>query len=85
MEVVRVQRWVASALVMTVAFLFAGGVAIGSGTSEQPGARPVLLVLSVFVGLVAMVGVRVINAKPFLTPWLVLGALPALFGWFVTR
>jgi hypothetical protein len=85
MDVVRVQRWIASALVMTVAFLFAGGVAIASATSEQPGARPGLLTMSTVVGLVALIGVRLINAKPVLTPWLVLGALPAVFGWFVTR
>jgi len=85
MDVVRVQRWIASALVMTVAFLFAGGVAIASATSQQSGARPGLLTVSIVVGLMAMIGVRVINAKFVLTPWLVLGALPALLGWFVTR
>ncbi|HET7070018.1 MAG TPA: hypothetical protein VFI40_04275 [Nocardioides sp.] len=41
--------------------------------------------MSTVVGLVALIGVRLINAKPVLTPWLVLGALPAVFGWFVTR
>jgi len=85
MEVERVQRWVASALVLTVACLFAGGVALLSSTSKQPGARPGLLIISVVVGLMAMIGVRLINVKPLLTPWLALGALPALFGWLVTR
>lgn len=85
MDVVRVQRWIASALVMTVAALFGGGIAFASATSKQPGARPGLLIMSIVVGLMAMIGVRVINAKTILTPWLVLGALPALFGWFVTR
>lgn len=85
MEVVRVQRWVASALVMTVAFLFAGGVALLSASSPQPAARPGLLIISVVTGLMALVGVRLINARPILTPWLALGVLPAVLGWLLTR
>jgi len=76
-QVERVQRWVASALVLTVCTLFATGLAILSGTVDRSGARPGLLGLSCVVGLMAMAGVRVINAKPVLTPWLVLGLLPA--------
>ena len=77
MEVERVQRWVASALVLTVCTLLATGMAILSGTVERAGARPGLLVLSCVVGLMAMVGVRLINQKSLLTPWLLLACLPA--------
>jgi ABC-type Fe3+-siderophore transport system permease subunit len=77
MEVERVQRWVASALVLTVCTLFATGMAVLSGTVDRPGARPGLLGISCVVGLMAMAGVRVINARPLLTPWLLLGLLPA--------
>jgi MFS-type transporter involved in bile tolerance (Atg22 family) len=77
MEVERVQRWVASALVLTVATLFATGLAILSGTVDRAGARPGLLGISCVVGLMAMAGVRVINGKRVLTAWLVLGLLPA--------
>jgi uncharacterized membrane protein YadS len=77
-EVERVQRWVASALVLTVATLFATGLAILSGTVERAGARPGLLAISCVVGLMAMAGVRVINGRPVLTPWLVLAFLPAV-------
>lgn len=80
MEVERVQRWVMSTLLMTVSFIFAGGVALLSATSVQEGARPGLLVISVIVGLFGIAGVRMINARPFFTPWLVLGALPAFVG-----
>jgi hypothetical protein len=76
-QVERVQRWVGSALVLTVATLLSTGLAIGSGTADQTGARPGLLTISCVVGLVAMVGVRVINQLPLLTPWLLLGLLPA--------
>lgn len=77
MQVERVQRWVASALVLTVCTLFATGMAILSGTVDRPGARPGLLGISCVVGLMAMAGVRVINGRSVLTPWLVLGLLPA--------
>jgi hypothetical protein len=76
-EVVRVQRWIASALVLTVATLFATGMAVLSGTVDRAGAQPGLLVISCVVGLMAMAGVRLINAKSVLTPWLLLGLLPA--------
>ena len=77
MRVERVQRWVASALVLTVATLFATGMAILSGTVDRAGARPGLLILSCAVGLMAMAGVRIINARSLLTPWLLLAFLPA--------
>jgi MFS-type transporter involved in bile tolerance (Atg22 family) len=77
-QVERVQRWVASALVLTVATLFATGMAILSGTVDRAGARPGLLTISSVVGLMAMSGVRVINSRRVLTPWLLLGLLPAV-------
>jgi MFS-type transporter involved in bile tolerance (Atg22 family) len=77
-QVERVQRWVASALVLTVATLFATGMAILSGTVDRAGARPGLLAISCVVGLMAMAGVRAINLKRILTPWLLLGLLPAV-------
>jgi ABC-type Fe3+-siderophore transport system permease subunit len=76
-EVERVQRWVASALVLTVCALFATGMAILSGTVDRPGSQPGLLGISCVVGLMAMAGVRVINARSVITPWLLLGFLPA--------
>lgn len=85
MEIERVQRWVMSALRLTVAFIFAGGVALLSATSVHEGARPELLTISVIVGLVGITGVRVINTRPLFTPWLVLGALPAFVGRLLTR
>ena len=85
MEVERVQRWVMSALLVTVAFIFAGGLALLSATSLQAGARPGLLAMATIVGVLGIVGVRVIHAKSLFTPWLLAGVLPALLGWLVTR
>ena len=50
MEVERVQRWILSALLLTVCALFATGVAVLSGISDQAGARPGLLGISCVVG-----------------------------------
>jgi hypothetical protein len=85
MEVERVQRWVMSALLVTVAFIFAGGLALLSASSLQDGARPGLLVMATIVGVLGIVRVRVIHAKSLFTPWLLAGVLPALLGWLVTR
>jgi hypothetical protein len=70
---------------MTVATLLAGGLAVLSDVSDRPGARPGLLTISAVTGVFAAVGVRIINARSILTPWLALGTLPALVGWLVTR
>jgi hypothetical protein len=78
MQVERVQRWVMSALLLTVSTLFATGMAVLSGTVDRAGARPGLLVISGLVGLMAMAGMRAINLKSLLTPWLLLGLLPAV-------
>ncbi len=85
MEVERVQKWVMSAMLLTVAFILAGGLALLSSTSVQAGARPGLLVMSGLTGVLGMLGVRVIHAKTLVTPWLLAGLLPALLGWLLTR
>jgi hypothetical protein len=82
MHVERVQRWVLSSLLLTVATLFASGVAISAVTSDRADARSGLLVIAGVVGLVAMAGVRAINEKSIATPWLLAGLLPAAVGWY---
>ena len=67
-----------STLLLTVCALFATGMAILSGTVDRAGARPGLLIISGMVGVMAMAGMRAINLKPLLTPWLLLGLLPAV-------
>lgn len=80
MQVERVQRWVMSALLLTVATIFAGGMCVLAGTVDRAGAKPGLLVIAGVVGLMAMAGVRVINQKSVASPWLLLGLLPAAVG-----
>ncbi len=85
MEVERVQRWVMSALLVTVSFIFAGGIALLSVASVQAGARPILLGLAGIVGVLGLAGMRVIHHKSLVTPWLLLGLSPAVIGWVFTR
>ncbi|CAI9408584.1 hypothetical protein [Nocardioides sp. T2.26MG-1] len=83
MQVERVQHWVMSALLLTVATIFAGGMSILAGVADGAGAKPGLLVIAAVVGLAAMTGVRLINGRSPVTPWLALGLLPAAVGfWF---
>ncbi len=83
MQVERVQHWVMSALLLTVATIFAGGMSILAGVADGAAAKPGLLVIAAVVGLAALVGVRLINDRSPLTPWLLLGLLPAAVGfWF---
>ena len=72
------QRWVMSAIVLTTATIFASGLSLLAGQSEQPGAEPGLLSIAAAVGVIAIGAVRVINQKSVLTPWLLLGVLPAV-------
>lgn len=80
MQVERVQKWVMSGLLLTTATVFAGGLSVLAGSVERAGAKPGLLVIAGVVGLMAMGGVRVINAKPVASAWLLLGLLPAAVG-----
>jgi len=84
-EIVRVQRWVMSALLLTTATLFASGLALLSVVVEdRGGARIGLMVIAGVVGVIAMVGVRLINEKTWLTPWLLLGLIPASVAAYFT-
>jgi hypothetical protein len=84
MELERVQRWVMSGLLLTTAFVLAGGLALLTGHVHRAGSTPGLLAISCVVGVLAVAGVRGINQKPVLTPWLLLGLVPALLmGWLV--
>lgn len=84
MEIERVQRWVMSTLLFTVMSILAGGLALLSDTTKQAGGRPALLIIGVVIGLIGVLGVRVINEKSWLTPWLVLGVIPVALGWWLT-
>jgi NADH:ubiquinone oxidoreductase subunit 6 (subunit J) len=76
-----------SALLLVTSFIFAGGLAFLAGSADRPGAKPGLLVIAGAVGVVALVGVRMIHRARILTPWLLLGLIPAAVGgwWLYLR
>jgi len=84
MEIERVQKWVMTALMMTTAVIFATGLALLAGQSDQPGAKPGLLTIAAVVGVIAVAAARVIHQKSVLTPLLALGVVPsAVVGYLV--
>lgn len=82
MDIVQVQKWVASALTLTVAFVWAGGmVALALATfDDRTGAKIGIVVMAAVIGVVAMVGVRLINQARVLSPWLLVGLIPSVVG-----
>lgn len=83
MHVVRVQRWVISALVLTTALHFVGGLLILAVTLDRPDAFWVLTIISTIVSALSIAGVRVLNELRVLTPWLLVAAVPfAVALWF---
>jgi FtsH-binding integral membrane protein len=82
MEIDRVQKWVMSALMLTTAVIFAVGLALLAANNDRPGAKPGLLIIAGAVGLLAFGAARVIHQKSVVSPWLLVGVLPAAVGWY---
>jgi hypothetical protein len=86
-DITRVQRWVASSLTLTVAYVWAGGMvilALSSGFDQtRESAQIMIFVMAGIIGVGAIVGVRLINALPWTTPWLLVGLLPTAVGLWV--
>jgi hypothetical protein len=77
----RVQRWVMSALIVVVAFLLAFGWVLIAGTMiDKTAGKWVLLANSAAFGVAGVVAARVIHLRQWLSPWLVLGFVPAVAG-----
>ena len=77
------QKWVMTALMMTTAVIFASGLSLLAGQADRRGAKPGLLIIAAVVGVLAVAAARVIHQKPVLTPWLLLGVIPASLGGYV--
>lgn len=82
MHVEKVQKWVMSALLLTTAFHFSAGLIILAGVVDRAGAKPGLLTISGFVGLLAVAGTLLINNRRLVSPWLLAGLLPTTVGWY---
>ncbi len=82
MKVERVQRIVGSTLAMTIATILAGGLCFLASVAEGDGAKPGLLIIAGAIGLITMVGVRILNQVSVLSPWVFVGLVPAIVGWY---
>ena len=82
MHVQKVQRYVISALVLTTALHFVGGLLILAVTLGTADAFWVLTIISTVVTLLAIAGVRLINHLGVLTPWLLVGVVPPIIAFY---
>lgn len=84
----RVQQWVMSALAVTTLAHLCAGLVIAALflDEEETVARVGLCMIAGAFGVMAVVIARAIHRRPALSPWLVLGLLPAVVGsWLVLR
>ena len=82
MSITTLQRWVLSSLVfLTLEHLAAGLVVAALYIDEtMPGNRIGLLVIASAFGTIAVGAALLIHKRRLLSPWLLLGALPAAIG-----
>jgi hypothetical protein len=85
MSIGKVQKWVLTSLVaVTIGHLSLGMVlAAVAAPEERLDSRVGLLVIAGLFGLIAVGVARLIHQWRLLTPWLLLGLLPALVGGYL--
>lgn len=85
MEIGQVQRWVLTIIVLGVVGLHSAAMAAAplAFNSGVPGAKPSLLLISGFFGMMAVVAARLIHKLSPLTPLLVFGWIPAAIFFFI--
>jgi hypothetical protein len=83
MSLTGVQRWVMSTLAVTTILHLAAGLVVAALYVDTLDAQVGLLVIAAAFGAIAVaVGLMIHQRKP-LSPWLVLGVLPAVVGAFL--
>jgi hypothetical protein len=84
----RVQRWVMSALAVTTLFHLQIGLIVAAMFLDdpRPGAEVGLCVIAGAFGVLAIALAFLIHGRRPVTPWLLVGLVPAAVGiWLVTR
>lgn len=85
----RVQRWVLSTLAVSTGLHLVVGIIAAAfvvDVEARPQARVGLLVISALFGVGAVAAGLAIHRRSVLTPWLLLGVVPALVGaWLLHR
>ncbi|HET7690196.1 MAG TPA: hypothetical protein VFK41_07455 [Nocardioidaceae bacterium] len=80
MSVGTVQKWVLSTLAATTILHMAGGLVLAAAFLDSTGKQIAMLVIATAFGVLAMVAARLIHQSKVLSPWLLLGLVPALVG-----
>lgn len=85
MSLSQVQKWVMSILATTTIGHLAAGLVVAAFfvDGSRPGSRVGLLVIAGLFGMVALSVGFLIHRRSPLTPWLLLGWLPSLVGWYL--
>jgi len=80
MSTLQVQKWVTSVLAFTLIEHFSAGIVFAALFAPKESSQIGLLVIAGITGILAIVAFRVLHQWPILSPWLVLGLLPAGVG-----
>ena len=84
MHVEQVKKYVMSSLLCSVVMLHSLAMAaLGATSADKGGARQGLFVISVLLGVLAIVGVRLINKLRPLTPWLLCAVVIPVVVYYV--
>lgn len=84
MSLSSVQKWVMSTLAVTTVLHLVVGLLIGAAFVDdaRTGAREGLVVIAAVMGMLGVGAAFVIHQRSPVSPWVVLGALPAVIGAF---
>lgn len=87
MSLTGVQQWVMSALAVTTVLHFVVGLVIAAAYVDgtRAGAEQGLLAIAAVMGLLGVAAGLVIHRRSPLSPWLLLGLLPAAVGAWVIQ
>lgn len=85
MHVKQVQRWVITALVITTAIHFVGGLLLMAKHLDRPDAFWVLTIISTIIMTLSIVGSLVLHQKKWLSPWLIFGIAPIAISFLWVR
>lgn len=83
MHIEQVQRYILSSLLCSIVLLHSAAMALlGATSADVAGARQGLFVIAVVLSVLAIVGVRLINKRNLITPWLLLSPVIPLAVYF---
>ncbi|MDN5894177.1 MAG: hypothetical protein L0H93_09135 [Nocardioides sp.] len=82
MSLSNVQKWVMSVLAVTTILHLSLGLIVAAWSIEESrsDSRVGLLVIAGIFGIIAVLAGRAIHQATLVTPWILLGVIPALIG-----